>query len=318
VDTDWFEQYPNILRYFDRYVDRVSSIKSNAPLYFNQFLDQYMNQLSIITLKDYEVFDFKLLKKLCYTFPSQFANIDIPEPYLRLIIYPIPIRAYILGMDISYKIPSQKEIDQRLIELSKLGIDEYVKQTLSKNQPIQDPANIQDTLFENVHDYVLFDQLPIEENGKAYQFTRPEFQKLFTDRKNFWTKQIISFSDLYTIQVRNNICKTLNLPKSDTLINLLQKGCEGKLFQEDVSVKDSEETSIPDALSTNTYFYYLLQSMFGSNLVNQETLQPIQVQPVQINEQERNENRNDPEHEDPEHEDPEHEDAEDAEDAEGK
>ena len=276
IETDWFDHYPSILKYFGQYVDRVSLIKKEAPGYFDKYMEQYMNQLSHITLKDFELIHFDHLKKLCYTFPSQFSTVDVLEPFFRLNIYPIPIRAYILGMDICYRMPTQKQIDERLVHLSKVGIEQYAKEYVDENKLEVEVSNDKDTLFESVEDYVLFDRLLIHENSKVYSFSRPEFQKLFTDRKNFWTKQLLNYSDLYTIQLRNQICKSLNLPKSDTLKTLLEKGCEGKLFQEENEITPKPTTQSTSDSTTTAYYLYLLQSMLGLQVPsNLTTVSPL-------------------------------------------
>lgn len=265
IDTDWFELYPKLKPYYDRYISRVEFLKTNAPNYFQKLCDQFLYQLCNITLADFEKLDFELLKKTCKSFPQQFTDVDIPEEYQRLCIYPIGVRSYILGLSCFPKIPSKKQLDDALLTLSKMGIDEYVEMVLSKQNYPEFPedkiVNSEDTLFENPKNYVSLDRFEVEENGKIYQFTRPEFKKLFTDKRNFWTKQPLSYSDLYSLQIRNQLCKELNLPSSDTLKVLIEKGCKGCLYEESLT---KEQSSTMSNASMNESLLYLYQLWLSS------------------------------------------------------
>lgn len=261
IETDWFEEYPNIDKYYESYIQRVEYLKINAPEYFEKLREQFLTQLSSITLQDFEKIEYSLLMKTCECFPQQFSDIDIPESYCRIKIYPIGIRSYILGLSCFPRIPSKKELDDALTTLSKMGIEEYVKMVLEKQNypciPEEKIANGEDTLFENPSNYVSLDRFDIEENGKIYQFTRPEFKKLFTDRKNFWTKQPISYSDLYSLQVRIQLCKELNLPTSDTLKVLIEKGCKGCLYEESLTKEKSNNMSNQQMNQSLVYLYHM-------------------------------------------------------------
>jgi hypothetical protein len=270
IVTDWFDQYPIVGKFYEKYIDRVEYLKNNAPQYYQKIMEQFLYQLCTITLRDFEKIDFSLLKRTCQCFPQQFTDIDIPDPYSRLSIYPVAVRSYLLGLSCFPRIPSKKELDNSLLTLSKLGIDEYVKITLDKqNYPTSSEdsiMNTEDTLFEKPEYYVSLDRFDIEENGKIYQFTRPEFKKLFTDRKNFWTKQPLSYSDLYSLQVRLQMCRELNLPSPDTLKNLLDKACNGTLYEESLEKQQNttQNTSEGTGQISNQSLLYLYQ-MFLTN-----------------------------------------------------
>jgi hypothetical protein len=286
IQTDWFEIYPSLNKFYEQYIDRIYYLKEHAPIYYSKLLDLFLNQLCTLTLRDFEKIDFKLLKKTCQCFPQQFTDIDIPEKYQRICIYPISVHVYILGLPCFPKIPNKKTIDDAILLLSKVGIDEYVKIMLEKEReqgseqgseqgteggqqakeiyPIEQIANTEDTLYEKPEEYVSLDRFNIEENGKIYQFTRPEFKKLWTDKRNFWTKQPLSFSDLYTLQIRIQLCHLLNLPASDTFKVLLEKACNGTLYEESLQPEKKQNQQI----SQNEYQNYLITSMFQALLNN--------------------------------------------------
>jgi hypothetical protein len=262
IDADWFDQYPSIKIYYKRYVNRISMLHQNAPLYFEKMSEQFLYQLCSITLREFEKLDFELLKRTAHCFPQQFTDVDVSENFQRIAIYPIGVRSYILGLSCFPKIPSKQKLDEALVKLSNMGIDAYVSELLS-NQNYESPpkdkiANEEDTLFENPENYVSLDRFDIEENGKIYQFTRPEFKKLASDKKNFWTKQPISYSDLYSLQVRNQICKELNLPPSEPLKVLIEKGCKGCLYEEPLEKEKESSTTLSNE-QVNQSLLYLYQ-----------------------------------------------------------
>jgi hypothetical protein len=250
IDTDWFVRYPIVKNHYHNFIHRIFHLQKNAPLYYEAVKSQFMTLFSEITIKEFEILDSNLLKITCQAFPDQFSNIEIKEDFQKICIYPINIRAYILGLSIFPKIPNKKMIESSLIHLSEIGIDAYVNEIIEKQEKEDRPkykedqiANSEDTLFEEPKYYHNFDYLDIEENGKIYQFTRPEFQKLLTDKKNFWTKQPISFSDLYTIQNRIQLAKVMNLPNPETLKVLIEKACKGILFQESLTQQSLPQES---------------------------------------------------------------------------
>ena len=255
VETDWFVRYPIVKNHYHKFIHRIDYLQKNAPLYYQGVKSQFINLFSEITLKEFETLDPQLLKMTCLAFPDQFSNIEIKDDFQKLCIYPINIRAYVLGLPIYPKIPHKKIIDHSLIRLSEIGIDAYADEMISKqyrpSYKEDQIANTEDTLFEEPKFYHDFDYLDIEENGKIYQFTRPEFQKLLTDKKNFWTKQPISFSDLYTIQLRIQMAKVMNLPNPETLKVLIEKGCKGILFQESLTQPSTTNSSLPSSSSAS-------------------------------------------------------------------
>ena len=117
------------------------------------------------------------------------------------------------------------------------------------------------------------DRFNIEENGKIYQFTRPEFKKLYSDKRNFWTKQPLSYSDLYSLQLRIQITHTLILPSSDTYKVLLEKACKGTLYEEPLHTSKNSQTyqssltNVSSDSSSEQYQQYLA-SMFQVLLNN--------------------------------------------------
>lgn len=271
INSDWIEKYPSILKNYVSYISRCEFLLENAPLYFEKFYDYFQTQLSQLTLESFEKLDLDLLKITRKCFPRQFSNAEIDEKYIKITIYPLTVRAYILGLSCFPKIPQAKEIDEALHKLSEIGIEKYVKNVLPKvAYPEERIANLEDTLFEDPEDYTSIDKFEIEENGKIYRFTRPEFEKLFQDKKNFWTKTPLSYSDIYSLSLRINLCKSLNLPPSDTLKVLLEKACNGALFQ---TLKETKKTSSVDISNTNIplqilehlYPQLILQSIINSS-----------------------------------------------------
>jgi hypothetical protein len=245
VDTDWFGRYPIVKKHYAKFIQRIEYLQKNAPLYYDKVHHQFLSLFSELTLREFERLDNDLLKRTCSCFPDQFSNLSIKDEFQKISIYPIPIRAYILGLSLYPKIPHVKEVDQALLKLSQLGIEKYVEDFIEnqtrEKYPEEKIANSEDTLFETPENYSDFDCLNIEENGKIYQFTRPEFAKLLSDKKNFWTKQPIPFSDLYSIQVRINMAKVLNLPNPETIRVLIEKASKGTLYEDSLTQSNNNQ-----------------------------------------------------------------------------
>jgi hypothetical protein len=288
VETDWFDNYPNILPIYENYIHRCNFVRLNCTSYYAKLIDQFQTALSQLTLSDFERLDVGLLKITRECFPTQFSQIDIQDQFFKLTIYPLTVRAYILGFSCYPKLPQKQEIDEAMLKLETLGIEKYVSSVLSKdNIPEEKIANTEDTLFENPEHYSPIDRIDVEENGKVYRFTRPEFAKLYTDKSNFWTKTKLTYSDLNSIGIRINICKLLNLPPSDTLQMLIEKAAKGILFKEPEQPKPtppSVNANLEGQHLTTNQLIHLFQNMF--NVSNQSIIQALNMSEGQAQGQE--------------------------------
>jgi hypothetical protein len=282
LETDWFDNYPKILPIYKDYIQRCNFVRLNSPSYYAKFIDQFQTGLSQLTLSDYERLDVELLKITRECFPTQFSQIDIQDQFLKLTIYPLTVRAYILGFSCYPKLPQKQEIDEAMLKLETLGIEKYVSSVLSKDNIQEEKiANVEDTLFENPELYSPMDRIDIEENGKVYRFTRPEFNKLYTDKCNFWTKTKLTYSDLNSICIRINICKMLNLPPSDTLQMLIEKAAKGILFKESEQPKPTppESANLEAPHLITSQLIHLFQNMF--HVSDQSIIQAFNLDQVQ-------------------------------------
>jgi hypothetical protein len=261
IETDWFDKYPNIKTCYEPYILRVNFLRENAPLYFQKMCDNFQSLLAQLTLGDFEKLDLNLLKITSKCFPTQFTSVDLKDEYTKITIYPLTVRAYLLGFPCYPKVPQKDEIDDALRRLSEMGIPEYVKSVLPKDSYDEKQiANTEDTLFEDPQSYSPMDRIDIQENGKIYRFTRPEFNKLLTDKTNFWTKCRLTYSDIYTLSLRVNMCKTINLPYSDTLASLIEKACKGILYQ----IPETTQPNPPPATSNLQINHETLVQMFST------------------------------------------------------
>ena len=264
IKTDWIDKYPSLFSYYSEYIHRCYQLKTEAPLYFSKISDLLQTQLSNLTLEEFETIDSSLIRLTCLCFPDQFTNVEVDEQFVKLKIYPLTVRAYILGLTCYPRLPQKDEIDQALILLNKLGIEQYAESVLRKDDLLEDQiANTEDTLYESPDLYHEMDRFNILENGKIYRFTRPEFEKLYQDKTNFWTKGKLTYSDIYSIGMRIQIVKNLNLPASDTILNLIDKASKGILFHslkpiETISSEASVAPIQPDSQLLLSMFHYML------------------------------------------------------------
>ena len=283
IETEWFDKYPNVKNHYKRYIERADFLRINAPLYFQKLTETFQNQLGQMSLKDFEKLDLSLLKLTCKCFPEQFTDLDLDERYTRICIYPLTIRAYILGFPCYPAFPEKKEVDDALLHLSKIGIKEYIELVLEKDKYSKELiANEHDTLYENPDDYHPMDRINILENGKMYRFTRPEFKKLKEDLDNFWTKTPLSYSNIYTLTLRIHMIEQLNFPPADTLAVMLEKACDGVLYQVPVLKSESDIIQNPTTSLENIF-----QQIIQGQLLNLNALQ--QINPSLSTEQEPSE-----------------------------
>jgi hypothetical protein len=239
IRTDWFEKYVAIKNFsYIQFFNRCQYLQKNAPLYFEKFKFKFQSIMNHIKLYELEKFDKKFLLLINDIFPDCFSKhlSTCEEKYIKLCIYPIHIRAYILGFPIERYIPSKEEVDEKIELLMKLGIDEYVKGCNRKslnNLYVSDEniANPEDTLCEDPMNYYAIDRYDLLQNNKIYRFTRKEFEKLLEDKKNFWNHCTLPEHAIATITVRLNMTDTMELPECDTAVNLLNKAIEGNLYQ---------------------------------------------------------------------------------------
>jgi hypothetical protein len=254
IRSDWFDALNDIDGNKFPYViffERCKNLITYAPLYFEKLKYKFEKVLTSIKVYHLEKFDKDLIKLICQCFPEYFSShlLTCDEKYLRLCTYPVHIRAYLLGFPIERYIPSTEEIDIQMKKLMEIGIEEYVK-TCDKNSynhmscSSEYIANTEDTLCEDPSNYYAFDRYDLLQNNKVYRFSRKEFSKLIEEgmeSKNFWNQCRLPEYAVATMSIRNSISNAMNLPNSDTAINLLLKGVEGNLYQDQIEEQQKDQ-----------------------------------------------------------------------------
>jgi len=175
-----------------------------------------------------------MLPKIIKYFPKQLGieGIKIDPYYYRFFTYPITYRTYLLGFDPLLEYPSDEEIRERYLKLQSTNLNTFISDILCDNIIDDMIANPHDTLFENPEEYLPFDRVNVNENGKIYRFTRNEFDILLNKGCNFWTKQPLSISSYINLGIKINIAAYLQLPPAAPLEELFEKAINGCLIPE--------------------------------------------------------------------------------------
>lgn len=249
-----------IISCIDIYSEFVYKIKTKCPLYFEKMKSYYMRGLHKMPISKLEKLEISQIKNLLKISSNGYMrSLNIKDEYYRLCIYPIQTLSYILGFHIEKEIPTFEEIQQKIELLEKLGPEEFCKLEKYKNN--DNVANDMDSLCEDPNDYLIFDRYDLKQNGKLYQFTRPEFQQLVEKNENFYTKCELPVNMFITIEMRSKFSSLLGLPNSDTHYNLIKKGIDGKLYEMDKKKKEEQEREINQITQSNPFTQMILSLM---------------------------------------------------------
>jgi hypothetical protein len=245
--SDCIQSLPTqIYSYISLIQSRLNYIKNICPLYYQYVYTQYQEKFSSTNL-------YGATKDQIHTINSLFPGLftkwihSVNDDVFPLCTLPLPIQSYLLGFDIQKGLPTQKQIDNEIYIMNHLGLEKYWLYHIP-HLTIQTVANTNNTLMDEVGDYLHFDQYRIT-SPKVFQFTRQEFDQLLNKKINFWNKCKLDTRDLLNLEVRVGISKIYSLPKADTWMELMKKCKEGTLF-----TSTSEEEDITKNLFSNLIY----------------------------------------------------------------
>jgi len=221
-----YTKYENVL------LDRCDKLKKEAPDYWKHVgLDLYKKFISDHI--DVENPKTKEIKRYAELFPNLFPKriIEMSDLVRNMNELDHVVKAYVLGFPIHLYVPSEENINKAIMELDKIGIEEYCKNIAEQNannlnKHIVNIDNIQvsndkDNLFEKISDYNIFDVIKYYIDTHVYFFTRAEFPSLITSKTNPYTNKKIPISVLMEARNKLEISLVLKLPKSASLKDLL-------------------------------------------------------------------------------------------------
>ena len=157
-------------------------------------------------------------------------------------------QCYALGFPINHHIPSDEIIQKSFKILDQKGINKYIKIISEKNRSYfenlkQHIGNISNNNFNDgnlssaigdcIYDYNLFDIVTHFDKNHVYYFTREEFETILKNSKNIWTQKTLPSSVICEIESRQTLSEDYNLPKSESLFEILTNIENGKLFELD-------------------------------------------------------------------------------------
>jgi hypothetical protein len=272
--------------YEDLLLVRCRYLKDKAPTYWNKVGHEiYSNLISNNINTKSPVFSRIKLEKYVALFPTLFNSdiLNMSPLIYNLNLLPMVIQAYVLGFSLNVCMPGKTLIDEAIILLRDQGIDNYVKNITEKNKlylsnhndmvmPFNDKkyliGNTQDSLYEEPYMYNLFDVVKLYNDTHVYFFTRPEFPSLIERKINTWSNLEIPYAAIQEINSRYVTANKYNLPKSDTIYELLKQVEENKLYKENPTniseaPMDPNEISISQFL-THALFNQTLQTTSGN------------------------------------------------------
>jgi len=237
VSADWLEKFRYNENLIKIIMKRLSYLHDNHINYYN-FIYKFYQTVIKKLYKDKLITSISReeLHSLDQLFPNIVDKRILSYDGLnyKLSLLGNDISAYVLGFPIQYMIPNEEQIHQLIKLLNEKGIEEYSKLICSYNggfYKIKLPfgmdeninlANNEDTLMENIDNYVAFDIVAYQKGNYIYRFTRPEFERLLESKKNHWTNELLPVSLLSTIESRIKTVKELGLPPSRTLYEMLK------------------------------------------------------------------------------------------------
>jgi hypothetical protein len=222
--------------YLQNLINRCCLLRKVAPLYW-QYVAYNLYRPFVERKYSQPYFSKKTVSLLCECFPQLYPDNVLKRSDIAFELYNLPkvVAAYNLGFPIHEYIPSEDKINKTIDLLSDLGSKKYLENLTNKEiNDVFNVLNVKIVNLENVHfdkidDFNAFDIVHYYTDSKdcmdikhLFRFTRPEFQTILKDKKNFYTGEPIPSFVLEEIKTRMRLAKEYKLPKSKILKELLQ------------------------------------------------------------------------------------------------
>ncbi len=248
---------------------RCESLQTLAPLYWDSVAKPLYQDFvkGRIDTKNTQM-KRKTMNKYISLFPGLFPEMEnMSDLAYNLNQLSIPAQAYVLGFPIHQYIPSSDVIGQAIKLLDEIGIEKYCDRIRDQNLKILHhhdlgpveldikSANENDSLYELITDYNLFDIIRYYSDTHLYYFTGPEFPTVLTQKKNIYTNNKLPVSIISEIGSRLETRMVLELPKAATLRELLVK-IQGNTLHDTHDINEPNEPNeqiIPPLRSPNLH-----------------------------------------------------------------
>lgn len=264
IEVDWIDKFRYNNRLAKLIIKRMHYLRDKATIYY----DRVARGAYLPIVK--KLYKDKLLIKLSKVdlieLDTIFPNI-IDSQYLscndlsrKILSLGNEIAGYLLGFPIQYHTPTDTQLHSALEQLSLLKRDDYASFVTKNNENFYlmdipfikertSFANIEDVVVQKIDNYSAFDIVAYRDGNHIYRFTRPEFKALLKSGKNHWTNDWLPVAVASIISSRKRTAKSLNLPKSSVLSELLRQIEEDDLQEE--STEDETEDEEMDLESQN-------------------------------------------------------------------
>lgn len=237
----------NYKKYENDLLNRCSYLMNKAPSYwfavgiylYKSLVNDNLNFIENLErnkVKTYELLFPGLL-------PSEIVNMSEFKYNMKKL--PEIVQGYVMGYPIHKYIPSKEILTNTINEIDNIGIDEYCKlieennlKSMSDHEFIKGNiviANTCDVLTENIQVYNSFDVIRYYTDTHVQFFTRPEFGKILSNKKNPYTNNILPLNVLIEINTRSELSLMFHLPASLPISELLKAVENDKLFNHTAS-----------------------------------------------------------------------------------
>jgi len=259
ISTDYVDILETIPEniYIEELGSRCLYLKDCAPLYWENVGLPLYYPLVEKKFSEAKRFTREMINTYNYCFPDLFSEKikNRTELFLHLSKLDREVCSYILGFPIHKYIPSITNLEKTLEILDEIGIEKYcemVNETIKnveidENVKIANPENVHFDKIESFNSFDVVKYYTDNEDGESikhlFRFTRPEFENILKEGKNFYTGKELPIFVIQEIKCRQEIARIYNLPKSKPLNELLKnKEDETESISSEVEeVEDDEE-----------------------------------------------------------------------------
>lgn len=251
-------------------LQRCQDLSSIAPDYWREVqASRYKKFFQILIESGLGKVSLEEINRLETLLPDLFP-LPLSDLGKRILLLPKIVQLYVLGLPlIEGYLSDQKE--KALTYLSREGKGKYAQLVEDFNRSPETYLfprgkekirNEKDVLDESVFAYSDFDRLTLLTDTNRYYFVRREFPNLYKARKNHWTQEGLPKGFLLEVEKRIQMAEILNLPSSGTILELLTRIEEDKLYQSEF--KESEDRE-DDLNNSSDSLLQLFSSLFNQN-----------------------------------------------------
>lgn len=256
LNTDYIDaiKIVDIPNRFVRIVNRCQYLAEHAPLYWEHVAKDLYKDTVTALINDKNLGDFtrddtlKFHRLIPGFFPTGFENYT--ELAYKIMFLDRATQLYVLGFPLHMGSATDQQVSSALSYLSQHGKDKYTlditqyfKSTEATSIPpcfnitttirnaLDGSNNPIDVLEENVFSYNPFDRITFVNGNNLFYLIRVEYENMIKTKKNQYTQELLPNWIVLEMSKRMEIAETLGLPPPGTILELLTRLENGKLYE---------------------------------------------------------------------------------------